>query len=210
MSKFSNMLLNLRKDADMTQKELAKAVGLSASAIAMYEAGTRIPPLETLEAIADYFNVDMNYLLGKSGVTTELHSVGLPVEIRRFRFLGDIACGQPIVANDEYDEVTVALNRPIRADYCLRAKGDSMIGANIYEGDVVFCRTTELVDDGDIAVIQIDDEVTLKRVYYDKAANVITLVAENPSYKPLVYQGEQLDHVRIRGKAVAVQHDLER
>ena len=54
----------------------------------------------------------------------------------------------------------------------------------------------------------IDDEATLKRVYYEKDKNRLTLQAENPKYRPLSYEGEELDHIRILGKAVAFQSDI--
>lgn len=66
MNTFKDMLKYLRERNDITQSQLAKKIGLSRSAIGMYETGEREPDFETLEAIADFFNVDMNFLLGKS------------------------------------------------------------------------------------------------------------------------------------------------
>lgn len=65
---FANVLRDLRTRKDLTQRQLAEALGLSESAIGMYERGQREPELETLEAIADYFNVDMDYLTGRSPI----------------------------------------------------------------------------------------------------------------------------------------------
>ena len=121
--------------------------------------------------------------------------------------LGDIACGKPIMANEE-KELYVEAGANISADFCLRAKGDSMIGARIYDGDIVFIKKQEMVDNGEIAAVIIEDEATLKRVNYFPEKNLLILKAENSKYEDLVYTGEQLDHIIILGKAVAFQSDI--
>ena len=90
----------------------------------------------------------------------------------------------------------------INADFCLTAKGDSMINARINDGDIVFIKEMSMVDNGDIAAVIIDDDATLKRVYYYPEDNTIQLIAENPKFKPLIYKNEELDQIRILGKAV--------
>lgn len=70
MSNFSKKLRDLRKKKGLTQQELSDRLGISRSAVSMYEREDREPDFETLEAIADFFNVDMNYLLGDSSETT--------------------------------------------------------------------------------------------------------------------------------------------
>ena len=74
MNSFSEVFTELRKAKKLTQEELASALGLSRSRISMYEVGAREPDFEVLELIADYFNVDMDYLLGRSQSTTALIS----------------------------------------------------------------------------------------------------------------------------------------
>ena len=126
---------------------------------------------------------------------------------KRFLLLGDIACGKPIVANEE-KELYVEAGAGIQADFCLRARGDSMIGARIYDGDIVFIQQQDMVDDGEIAAVIIDDEATLKRVNYYPEKNLLILKAENSKYEDLIYTGEELNHIRILGKAVAFQSDI--
>ena len=116
-----------------------------------------------------------------------------------------IAAGQPIFA-EEHFESYVEAGANIRADFCLRVKGDSMINARICDGDIVFIRKQPDVNDGEIAAVLIDNEATLKRVYKKKGE--IILVAENPAYKPLVYKGEELNEIRILGKAIAFQSNV--
>lgn len=130
-----------------------------------------------------------------------------PVELKKFPLLGEIACGEPIYASEDRESYIMA-GADIQADFCLIAKGDSMTGARILDGDIVFIRKQEMVEEGEIAAIVIDDEATLKRVYYDSKNNIIQLVADNPAYKPLVYQGDELNMIHILGKAVAFQSDV--
>ena len=78
-----------------------------------------------------------------------------------------------------------------------------MINARIFDGDILFVKSQEIVEDGEIAVVLIEDEATVKRVYYDKENNVITLIPENPTYKPMRYSGAELDQIRILGKVVS-------
>ena len=89
------------------------------------------------------------------------------------------------------------------ADFCLRAQGDSMVNARIFDGDTLFVKKQDMVDDGEIAVVLIEDEATVKRVYYDRENNTITLMPENPAYKPMRYNGEELNNIRILGKVIA-------
>lgn len=129
------------------------------------------------------------------------HDNIFPVKFKRFPLLGEIACGKPIFA-DEDKESTVMADMDIHADFCLRAKGDSMTGARIFDGDIVFIREMPIVDNGEIAAVIIDDEATLKRVYYYPEKGKLVLNPENPDFEPLVYVGEELNEIRILGKAV--------
>lgn len=176
----------------------------------MYERGEREPGIETLELIADTFNVDLDYLIGKSDYPNKsgamLADNGLPSNIipmpkmRKIPLLGTIACGAPILAAENIEK-EVDIPEDIHADFALRCKGDSMINARIFDGDIVYIRQQDIVDSGEIAAVLIDDEATLKRVkIFD---DHISLEPENPMYKPLVFWGEEMNDVRILGKAVA-------
>ena len=191
MPKFSDRFKQLRTERRLSQQNLADQLGFSKSSVNMYERGEREPGLESMETIADYFNVDNI----------------IPISTKRFPLLGDIACGKPIMANEE-KELYVEAGANISADFCLRAKGDSMIGARIYDGDIVFIRKQEMVNNGEIAAVIIDDEATLKRVNYYPEKDLLILKAENSQYEDLVYTGEQLNHIIILGKAVAFQSDI--
>ena len=217
MPKFSDRFKQLRTERRLSQQNLADQLGFSKSSVNMYERGEREPGLESMETIADYFNVDLDYLMGRSDIPNRnewLKSINKSVvvepsqpQVKFDNIIGDIACGKPIMANEE-KELYVEAGANIRADFCLKAKGDSMIGARIYDGDIVFIRKQEMVDDGEIAAVLIGDEATLKRVQYNPEENELLLFAENPKYKTMRYTGEELNHIRILGKAVAFQSDI--
>ena len=119
-----------------------------------------------------------------------------------FGIIGQIACGAPIFAQESI-EGYASTCYGIEADFCLFAKGDSMINARIYDGDLVFIKKQSMVENGEIAVVLIDDSATLKRVYYYPDQNKLILNPENPKYEPLVYVGNELEQVQILGKAVS-------
>ena len=131
----------------------------------------------------------------------------LPITTQKIPFLGSVACGQPIYA-EEYKESYIVLGTNIKADFCLRAQGDSMIDARIHDGDIVYVRKQEAVDNGEVAVVLIGDEATLKRVYYYPDKQKLLLQPANPKYEPFIYVGDELDQIRILGKAVAFQSDV--
>jgi repressor LexA len=130
-----------------------------------------------------------------------------PLRLCRYPILGEIACGSPILAVEDPDAgyVTAA---ETNADFCLTAKGDSMIGARIFDGDEVFIQQTDLVENGEIAAVVVDGEATLKRVYYYPEEEKLILSPENPAYEPLVFVGRELADIRILGRAVAFQAKL--
>ncbi len=122
---------------------------------------------------------------------------------KKIPMLGEIACGQPRFANQEYDEY-VEVGHGIKADFALTARGDSMIDAKINDGDIIFCTSQNTVNNGEIGVIIIDDEATLKRIYFDKVKKRLVLQPENKKYEPMVHVGEELENIRIIGKAVVL------
>ena len=199
----ANRLKTLRKSKKITQDELAAALGTSKQTIHRYENGiiTKIPP-EKVEKLAAALGTTPSELMGWS--QTALPAGAKPISTKRLPVLGEIACGNPIFATEEHESY-IAADGGLDADFCLVAHGDSMIGARINDGDIIFIRSQETVNNGEIAAVIINDEATLKRVYYYPDEAKLILSPENPRYAPLVYIGEELSHIRIIGKAVAFQ-----
>ena len=206
MKKFGARLRQLRTARGLSQMDFSKQIGISKSSVNMYERGEREPGLETLENIADYFNVDMDYLLGKTDAISRIFGASLPgnihpmPEMKQIPLIGSIACGAPIMAEEHIEEY-INIPRHIHADFALTCKGDSMINARIFDGDMVYIRQQDTVENGEIAAVLIDGEATLKRVRLFE--DHISLEPENPQYRPFVYWGEEMNTVRILGKAVA-------
>ena len=202
----SKRIKELRIKSNKTQQQMANELNVSNGAIGMWETGKRTPDAEMLTKIAEYFNTTTDYLFGREDQTYENYNI-FPIKKKKFPLLGEIACGKPIFADEDRESYVMA-GTDINADFCLKAKGDSMIGARILDGDIVFIKETPMVNNGEIAAIIIDDEATLKRVYYYPEKGKLVLQAENPKYEPLVYVGEELNEIRILGKAVAFQSDI--
>ena len=199
-------LKELRKKRRMTLEELAEAAGTSKQTIHRYENGiiTNIPP-ERVVALAAALEVSPAELMGwDEGFSSFNYNNVFPYSVKRLPILGDIACGSPIFADEEHESFASADGK-LDADFCLRAHGDSMSGARINDGDIVFIRQQQIVDNGEIAAVIINDEATLKRVYYYPEEKKLVLSPENPRYAPLVYIRDELDTIKILGKAVAFQ-----
>ncbi len=201
----STKLKELRKSKGMTLDELAERIGTSKQTIHRYENGiiTNVPP-EKVESLAVALGTTPQELMGWDDEPTTSYRNVMPMSVKQLPVLGDIACGMPIYAEERHESF-VSVAEGLDADFCLRAHGDSMTGARIYDGDIVFIRSQSAVENGEIAAIIINDEATLKRVYYYPSEGKLVLSPENPRYAPLVYVGRELADVKIIGKAVAFQ-----
>lgn len=205
---FSKNLRRLLEESGKTQKELAEAIGESQQVVNTWAIGRSIPRMGRVQKLADYFGVEKSVLVDEwQESSIPPYPNIFPLQRKRIPLLGEIACGEPIFCN-EGRESYIAAGTDIKADFCLKARGDSMTGARIMDGDIVFIQKDAPLEDGQIYAVAIDDEATLKRVYYDAEDHMLQLVAENPAYKPLIYTGEKLDHVHILGKAIAFQSDV--
>ena len=203
MGKFQNILKSLRVAKGLTQDELSKQLNISRSTIGMYEKGTREPDFETLELIADYFNVDTDYLLGRTVKTTYIPSSALRKGVS-INVLGRVAAGIPIDAIEEVidtEEITEEMAKTGEF-FGLKIKGNSM-EPRIYENDVVIVRQQNDAESGDVVIATINgDEATCKRLR--KYRDGIELISNNPSYEPMFFSNEEIlsKPVRIIGKVV--------
>ncbi len=190
-----------------TQEELGVKLGLQKSAIAKYENG-RVENIKrsVISSMASVLECSPAYLMGWDEPVSSVKNI-FPIELKPFPVLGSVACGKPRFANEERESYVLS-GSGIKADFCLIASGDSMINARIHDGDIIFIRQQDMVENGEIAAVVIGDEATLKRVYYYQEKALLILKPENPKYEDLIYSGSELEDVHILGKAVAFQSDV--
>ena len=191
----------------MKQSELVALTGIGKSSISTYLTGEYEPKQKNIYKISQALDVSEAWLMGfdvpmrkNSFSFNSLPENIIPLpQTKNIPLLGDIACGEPILAEENISDYIKA-DTSVNADFALRCKGDSMINARIFDGDIVYIRQQSDVDDGEIAAVLIGDEATLKKVY--KTENKLVLRPCNPMYDDLVYSNDALDSVRILGKAI--------
>lgn len=194
------MAKNIKRYMDITgvsAADMCKVLGVPQSTFSYWLNAKTYPRIDKIEKMANYFGIKKSDLVEEHVPISNVMPMPLT---HRVPLVGTIACGDPILAQENYDgEVTAP--EDVHADFALKCKGDSMINARIFDGDIVYIRQQETVDDGEIAAVLINDEATLKRVHlFD---DHVVLEPENPQYRPLVYWGIDMNAVRILGKAVA-------
>lgn len=190
-----------RQELGLTLEEVGDYVGVGKSTVRKWEHGDienmkrdKIALLSKILKLSP-----LTFITGEVEYGTPDNIIPLP-KMKKIPLLGTIACGEPILANENI-EALINADENLNADFALRCKGDSMINARIFDGDIVYIREQPDVEDGEIAAVLIGEEATLKRVY--KYPSKIVLRPENPLYDDMIYSKEEMNEVRILGKAVA-------
>ncbi len=204
-------IYNLRIQKGLTLEELGNMVGVGKSTVRKWENGMIANmKRDKIIKVSEALNTTPAYLMGWEEEEKIISLDNLyQIELKRFPMLGEIACGKPKYANEDRESYVMA-GTNIKADFCLKAKGDSMIGARIHDGDIVFIRKQDIVDNGEIAAVVVnnDNEATLKRFYYYAEKRMVILKAENPAYEDMIFLNEELNNFHILGKAIAFQSDV--
>lgn len=218
-AEFKDRLRTALEIRNMKQSELVEKTGIDKGQLSSWLSGKYKARQKNIALLSEALNVDEAWLMGfnvpmertfvaSDAIDYSKYSNLMPLPYssgQTVPLIGTIACGTPILA-DENVEKEIKLPDNISADFCLRCKGDSMINARIHDGDIVYIKKQPMVENGQIAAVLIANtadmaEATLKRVYvYD---NKIMLVAENPLYQPLSFDRDDMNNVKIIGKAVA-------
>lgn len=201
MSTKGSRIKEAREKIGMSQTDMADRIGVSKQTLYKYENDiiTNIPS-DKIEEISALTGVSPAYIMGWE--TNQLPSEVIKLQTKNLPILGSVACGKPIF--DPSDGVQIKVPSSFHADFGLYARGNSMIGADIHDGDLVFFVQQPSVENGQIAAVFIDDEVTLKRVYYQQGERLV-LQAENSSVPPIIIEGPDLNQVHIIGRAIAKQ-----
>ena len=197
---FSRNLRALMQRFGKSRNQVCDDLGFKYTTFNDWYNGNKYPRINKIEMLADYFHVLKSDLIEDK---TNLPSNATPLEfahLKRIPILGRIAAGTPIYAEENIEGYTYTDLNGGSEYFGLRVHGDSMDAARIHDGDVVIVRRQETVENGQISAVLIDsEEATLKRVkIFD---DHIVLEPENPMYKPLVFWGEEMNNVRILGKA---------
>lgn len=197
---FSQRLKELMEDNNENTYTIAEVLHLSAPTVSRYINGLMSPKLTAIEALAMKYNINPTWLMGYSDNKYAANPTFVKVPV-----LGKIACGLPLLAEENIVDYEFTEARD-DVDFALIARGDSMINARIFDGDIVFIRRQDDVNDGEIAAVLIDDEATLKRVY--KLNGDLLLKAENPMRDDIRITAKDRKQVKILGKAVAFKSRL--
>lgn len=184
---------NLRTQFRLTQKELADKLEVGSSAVSGWERGANNPLMDKLEIMANMFSVPISYFFEEEDVGDYSNKKILPV-------YGNVYCGNNDVVFESTTEYEAIPEEWVKGGnfFFLRAKGDSMVGAKIHEGDLLLIRKQSEVESGEIAAVVIDDSVVLKRVY--RQNDSFTLISENSKYPPRIFNPGTDANIQILGK----------
>ena len=213
MAKIAERLKNALEIRDISQSELSRKTGIGKSSISTYLTGEYEPKQKNIYKMALALNVNEAWLMGAdvpmerqdtaaSHIQNPIAANITPLPaMKEWQVLGATACGKPL--HRELLDETILAPADIKADIVFRCVGDSMINARIFDGDAVFIHLQPEVENGQIAVVRVGDEYTLKRVYvFD---DYVELRAENPTVKTILLRGPELapDNYEVVGLAVA-------
>lgn len=201
-----------RKEIGFSAEKVAERLGVSPATIYRYEKGDiEKVPVDSLAELAKILQTTPAYLMGWEEQPTPKPTSPAPIppgfipmpKMKKVPLIGAIACGDPITAlqNREGD---VDVPEDVRCDFALKCHGDSMVGAGIHDGDVVYIHIQPEVENGEIAAVRIGDEATLKRVYLHM--DYVELRPENPAFESIIRRKEDMNDVHIEGKAVGYTH----
>ena len=213
MAKIAERLKTALEIRDISQSELSRKTGIGKSSISTYLTGEYEPKQKNIYKMALALNVNEAWLMGAEVPMERQETAASHIQnpiaanisplpaMKEWQVLGATACGKPL-HRELLDEMILA-PADIKADIVFRCVGDSMINARIFDGDAVFIHLQPEVENGQIAVVRVGDEYTLKRVYvFD---DYVELRAENPTVKTILLRGPELtpDNYEVVGLAVA-------
>ena len=201
MADFGKIIHDRRIELGLTLEELGERVGVGKSTVRKWEQGIiQQAKRDKIAALADALQISPAILVNSQEETPFAKNLFVP-KFSQVPIIGTIACGTPILAEENLDGFAKVTD--LVCDFGLWCRGDSM-APRFLDGDLVFIRQQADVDNGQIAAVLIENEATLKHVY--KQPNRLTLIAENPSFPPLIYTDPvELQQIRILGLVTGYQ-----
>ena len=222
MAEIKDRIVSLRNEKNITQSQLAEELDISPSAIGMYEQGRRKPSYELLEEICDYFNVDMDYLMGRSDIKNR-YQAGLKYDWESKKeeksnidmdtintdyimipLYESISAGYG-ASNSEFIEMipVFGLKKNGTTYFAVKVEGDSM-EPKIPDGSTIIIKKDIVIENGEIGAFNLNDEnfVKQKKTIKDK----LVLHSFNLAYDDKVVN--EYDEFKEYGKVVKVMIDL--
>ena len=198
----------LRESHGLTQAQLGQIAGVTDKAVSTWESDVKVPRIGAVQKIADYFRLPKSAILDDNYGTTVSATIPLGFDplpdMVRIPVVGQIACGEPITAEENIEGYASAPER-WKADFALLCRGRSM-EPKIMDGDLVAICSNIQVETGQIAAVRIGDEATLKKVYFYPERIVLRPI--NDEFEDIVFEGEEMNKVSIEGKAVGLCRDI--
>ena len=195
----------------ITRADVSRLLGYPETTLANWANGVNYPRIDKIQELADFFGIKKSDLIeDKIDNIINRHPDLHPIrKIRSVPILGTIACGTPIWAEENFEGYIGIDPMHMDGEFALICKGDSMVDANIHDGDIVLMKKTSDVEDGRIAAVFIEDATTLKKVY--KRDNSLVLQPCNKNYGPIVYSAKEAEDngIQIIGECVGVYHAVE-
>ncbi len=225
MVEIKDRIISLRMEKGMTQGQLAEALDISSSSIGMYEQGRRKPSYELLEKISDYFNVDMDYLMGRSDIKNK-YQAGIPYDwekdlkkinltsnaviLDKSQFIYVPVYGKASAGNGYINMETVLYDKLVHINgyshdsFLIEVSGDSM-EPTIIDGEFVLVDPTFIeICEGKIYVITYNGETFIKMIEKHEEDEIVLLKSINQKYRDKVIRKEEFESVKIEGRVVKV------
>lgn len=203
---FAKNLNGLLSATGVKQYELSERLGVSESTVSSWCSGAKMPRMSKIDQMAIMFGVSRSDLLEEK---LDAQSGIIRIRFNRKPLVGDIACGTPILAEENITDY-VDVPEHIHCDFVLKCHGNSMIDLGVKDGDIVYIRSQPEVQNGQVAAVVVDDmepEATLKKFF--KYDNHIMLIPANSEEQPFVFYGEEMARVHVQGLAVGFTHVFE-
>lgn len=201
-----DILKGRRLELELTLEDVAKRVGVSPATISRWESGDIANMRrDRIAALAKALQISPAVIMGWD-VDTPIPPGAHRPQFKKVPMLGYAAAGQPLEDLNQ-DTPYYDIENKYDVDFCITVRGDSMIDANINDGDIVFIKSMPEVPNGKIACVEIDNEkVCLKRFY--KSGKTVSLASANSKYAPMFFTEDNCESIKILGLAVLRQSEI--
>lgn len=210
VEKIAEIIKKARKDAGLTQKQVADKLGITYQAISNYERGKNRIEISVLTELCSIYGLSVTKVLQDEDLSSAstVEPLGEYHPTHRIPILGRVAAGVPMYAEENIEGYTYSELNGGAEYFALRVKGDSMTAARIADGDLIICRAQDIVENGQIAVVLVNDQEATVKIYR-REGDLVTLLPQsyNPAHKPQIYDLRKT-RIKILGLVVEVKFRL--